>query len=309
MFDLGSKDFAGFTAAHFDAFEERKWSSHRFNLERMASEASLKALMKAIAPGLKQAADDLEWEGTSASPSIINGKQVDSLCQYLTRAPSEMNAIKKVVDKEISLAASINHSNALHGFAFPGLRLHEGGLDIGLWLHSHAVLDKRNLAAGIADPIERTQLPILLDNLGDEAQVVLDGEQLRVDEWFASPSLDKVSGWFSICNRLGRDSELISSGDHIEELTNLLLPYMGLFRFIAWSSTNDRLQLSRQLKEERKERVRRRSGFAAGDSVKVIEGLLSGKLGKVTGVDTKGRVKVQIGHIAIDIKPAMLKRA
>ena len=55
----GGKQFKGFESVHFDAYEKRKWSSNRFNLERMAVREQAEALMAEGVDSLGDAATNL----------------------------------------------------------------------------------------------------------------------------------------------------------------------------------------------------------------------------------------------------------
>lgn len=308
MFDMGSKEFTGFSDAHFDAFDERKWSSHRFNLERMAADSALTALRKNLEPRLPGLGTAFQWEKTGSHPSISNGNKVDGLWQYLQRPEAEMKAIIQMVDREVSLQAKINDPSSIHAFAFSGLRLDATGLSLGFWLHGKAILDRRNLLAAAADPIDRGRLPYIMSLLSPEARVLVDGEPRSLDAWAEPAALDKLQGWCCVICALPRDDHRIRTGDHLDALAEMFQPFTELLSYAAWTSANDRLKLGRQLKAERKEKTRKSVGFQNGDDVKIIEGLLTGKQGKVMGVDAKGRIKVKMGHLTIDMNPSTLKK-
>jgi len=311
MFDLEPKEFTGITAAHLDAFEARKWSSHRFGLERMRAAGLLAALERRLTPALAAATEGLSWARSEPMPGVFNDHKVDGLWLYLERTGAERAEVDRVVDREVSLADTLREPHAMHRFAFAGLRLDLNGLCAGFWLHSQAVLDRKNLAAALADPMEGGRLPLIIDGLPEGATVSLDDGTCTPAEWAAGdgPSLDDLTGWFRVTLGWDRDAVVDAGPDLADTLVEVLPGFIGLFRYAAWSTATDRLGLARKLKEARKDRVKKATGLVPGDKVHVISGLLSGKRGEIVEVDAKGRVKIRIGLMSIDMDPKMVRKA
>jgi hypothetical protein len=310
MFDLEPKDFSGIAAAHFDAFEEHKRSSHRFGLERMRAAGILAALERRLQEALAEETEGLSWARSDPTPGVFNDHSVDGLWLYLERTGSERSQVDRVVDREVSIADTLQQPHSMHRFAFAGVRLDHGGLCAGFWLHSKAVLDRRNLSAALADPLEKGRLAAVLDGLTDGAIVHVDDETVTPSEWAAEEgmSLGGLTGWFRVILRWDRETVIAAGAELAGTLIEVLPGFIGLFRYAAWSTATDRLGLARKLKEERKERVKKATGLLPGDRVHVISGLLSGKRGEVVGVDARGRVKVRIGLMSIDMDPKMIRK-
>ncbi|MFH1530901.1 MAG: hypothetical protein ABIK09_09240 [Pseudomonadota bacterium] len=310
MFDLEPREFNGITVAHLDAFEERKWSSHRFGLERMRAAGALAALERRLSAARLGETEGLAWIRTDPTPGVFNGHRVDGLWLYLERTGSERSEVGRVVDREISLADTLRDPHAMHRFAFVGVRLDQGGLCVGFWLHSRAVLDRRNLAAALDDPMERSRLPVVLEGLPEGATVSMDGCTWTPAQWAdgeAAP-LSDLACWFRVALSWDRDA-VVAAGAELADAVAAALPgLVGLYRYAAWSPGTDRLGLARKLKEERKERVKKATGLKPGDSVEVIQGLLSGQRGEVAGVDARGRVKLRIGLMSIDMDPKTVRK-
>lgn len=311
MFDLEPKEFNGITAAHLDAFEERKWSSHRFGLERMGAAGVLAALERCLQPALAVETEGLTWARSDPTPSVFNDHRVDGLWLYLDRAGNERDEVDRVVDREVSLADTLRSPHAMHRFGFAGVRLALDGLQAGFWLHSRAALDRRNLVAAMDDPMEKGRLPVVLEGLPPGASVTLGDETWTPAQWAGgevSP-LDDLDGWFRVTLSWDRATVQDAGADLAGALVEALPGFIGLFRYAAWSPTTDRLGLARKLKEERKERVKKATGLQPGDRVQVIQGLLSGKRGEVVGVDARGRVKIRVGTMSIDMNPKMIRKS
>ena len=311
MFDLEPKEFTGITAAHLDAFEERKWSSHRFGLERMGAAGILAALERRLRPALAAETEGLTWARSDPTPGVFNNHRVDGLWLYLERAGNERDEVDRVVDREVSLADTLRSPHAMHRFAFAGVRLGLDGLSAGFWLHSRAALDRRNLVAAMDDPMEKGRLPVVLEGLPEGASVALNDETWTPAQWAGGEvlRLGDLDGWFRVTVSWDRTAVQDAGPDLADALIEALPGFVGLFRYAGWSPATDRLGLARKLKEERKERVKKATGLQPGDRVQVIQGLLSGKRGEVVGVDARGRVKVRIGLMSIDMKPNMIRKA
>ena len=310
MFDLEPKEFTGITAAHLDAFEERKWASHRFGLERMRAAGALAALERRLAPALVAATEGLAWARSDPTPGIFNGHKVDGLWIYLERTGAEQAEVGRVVDREVSLAEILREPHAMHSVAFAGVCLDHGGLSVGFWLHAHAVLDRRNLAAALADPMERSRVPMILEAIPALTEISMDGRSWTPEQWAAGelPVLDGLTGWLRIIKTWDRDAVQAAGSGLVDALVKDLPGFIALFRYAAWSSGNDRLGLARRLKVERKERVKKATGLQPGDKVQVTQGLLSGKRGEVVGIDARGRIKLRIGLMSIDMDPKMVRK-
>jgi len=310
MFQLEPKEFTGVTAAHLDAFEEHKWSSHRFGLERMRAAGVLAALERRLAATLSAETEGLVWARSDPTPGVFNDHRVDGIWLYLERTGSERNEVDRVVDREVSLADTLREPHAMHRFAFTGIRLDHAGVRVGFWLHARAALDRRNLATALDDPMEKGRLPVVLDGLPEGAVVSMDDDEWTPARWAGgdAASLDDLLGWFRVTLGWDRDAVIAAGAELTDMLAAALQGFIGLFRYAAWSSANDRLDLARKLKKERKARVKKATGLQPGDQVQVISGLLSGKRGEVAEVDAKGRVKLRVGLMSIDMDPKMVRK-
>ncbi len=307
------ESFPGLATEDFDAFAERKWSSNRFNLERMRTRAKLEALGKELESLLAADAEGLVFTTTPDHPHIFNKNRVRWLWLYLDRPAEERDALSRVVDKDTSVRQKVEDTVPQHHAAHVGMCVDEGGCSLFFRLHANALLDKRNLLARLGDPAEVQHLAVLLARLPEEFQVVLDNESLdlprKPDAVDAlRKRLENYSGWLAVERRFSREDSLLAGGDFAPALAQWLPHLIAIWRFGAWSRENDRLKLGRVLKEERKEKVRRQTGFEEGDKVKVVSGLLTGKEGNVLSIDHKGRVKVQFGRLNMEMEAKLLKR-
>jgi hypothetical protein len=305
------KGFGGFEPSHFAAFEQAKWASHRFNLERMKVSAVLEALRGSLSAGLEAPEEGLTWSLSSAHPEVLNAHRVDCLWLFLNRTDKERETVEKGAERELSLAQMIQRPNAMHRIAFVGVRVHSQGLEWGLWVHANAVLDHRNLEAALKDPFERTKLPPLLGKLPLGTLVRSGSAELTLETWLEQ-NAERLQPWedYLFFGRSLDPQASAEAGASVQETLRAELPrFLTLYRFLAWSSTNDRQGLAKQLKEEKKDRVKKQSGLEKGDRVRVTRGLLSGQLGTIQELDARGKAKVLIGRISIELQVDMLSKA
>ncbi|MBM4353834.1 MAG: hypothetical protein FJ109_08570 [Deltaproteobacteria bacterium] len=305
--------FPGFGADDFGAFAERKWSSNRFNLERMKTRARLDALGREMADSVGRELEGLVFRTTLDHPHIFNRNQVREMWGYLDRPEEERTELMRVVDREMPLKDMVDDPVPQHQVALTGVGVDAEGATLFLRLHSNARLDRRNLAARLADPMEEAEWAALVKRLPGAYAFEVDGNRMKLSDAAKGASalrswLESLTGWFRVERRLTPDE----AGDGprmLSIVTDELPGLLGLWRFGAWSRSNDRLKLARSLKEERKQKARKLSGFESGDAVIVTGGLLSGKTGTVVDVDLKGRVRVQLGRINIEMDPKLLRKA
>jgi len=312
LFQVGA--FNGFSPEAFAAFEERKWASNRFNLERMKTRARLQALGQGLGPLLGDEAAGLVFGTTLDHPHIFNRSCVSSMWLYLDRPEEERTELTRIVDKDLTLKEKVGDPVPQHQAALTGVEVCHEGVKVFFRMHSSAVLDRRNLCARLDDPMELQQFGALLAKLDSSFQVRLDGTVSTVAGSGASvgairAALDRGEDWFGVERSFSRDDPAIGSSTFSQLAAELLRPLLSVWRFAAWSRTNDRLKISRVLKEEKKEKARRLTGFEPGDTVTVVSGLLGGKKGVVQSVDLKGRVKVQLGRVTVDMDSKLLKKS
>ncbi len=313
MLGFKVEQFDGIQESDFLAFQEHKWSSNRFNLERMKCRARLDALGSEWLEGLGEAAASLVQRTTLDHPHIFNGKKVEFCWTFLDRPTEEKERLGLFLDKDRSLQEKVGdpipeHHLAVLGF---GLNAHEASLFFRI--HSHALLDKRNFLARVSDPLERPTFSSLMSKLSENF-VIRFGEEVLEDA-ASSDGMDRfieklkqLDGWFTVEYVLPKDSPILTSPELVEWLKEHTPPLLSLWHFAVWSTDNDRLQLARKIKLEKKTQAKRMSGFQKGDSVRITGGLLAGKDGSVLDVNAKGRVKVQIGRMSIDMDPKLLKK-
>ncbi len=307
--------FEGLLDGDFAAFQETKWSSNRFNLERMKARARMDALGRAVCRQLPSGTipEGLIAQTTLDHPHLFNSHKVKYCWNYFDRPPDVRDAVAKALDRDRSLHEKVGDPAPLHHSAFVGLGIWEDRVEAFFRMHEHALLDRRNLAARLADPLETKPAETLLTTLLSSLSVRCGDQSLELPEGTAPSTvleraLGNLSGWFAAARVIARD-EAVSAGPGLVGMLAQPLPLLLRFwEFAAWSRTNDRLKLSIELKKERKEQARRMAGLSEGDIVLVTGGLLAGKEGTVLSVDTRGRARISVGRLSIDIDSKLLRK-
>ena len=241
-----SVEFKGLIGAHFDAFEERKWSSNRFNLERMRVREQAEVLARQTTERLAESGVSLAWRSTQDHPTIFNKKKVDAQWVLLGRDDAERKRIETLVEAELTRRAGYADPAPPHQEVALALRVDIGGFEIALRVHEHAYLDRRNLSRRLADEAGRAALHALLAALPPEV-VVAVGEsprpaaEISVEELGAwAERIETGSGWLVMIGRaFGRSDALLGTAALADAAAELMLALAPLYAFVAWSESND----------------------------------------------------------------------
>jgi hypothetical protein len=237
--------FIGFESVHFDAYQERKWASNRFNLERMAVREQSEAVLAHVLSELGEAATDLQLRSSQDHPTIFNGKRVDSQWVLFGSHDEKRKGIKPRLSDEVSAQKSADDSAIQDADGVLFLQVHLEGAAVGLRLHQNAQLDRRNLLNRLANEEEMqaftdllTALPSALQLRADGLEAItaagINGAQVRVwaDQLNTSPGM-------SLSAAFQRDDALLASPEFLTVATSLLASLLPVYRFVAWSTTND----------------------------------------------------------------------
>ncbi|MFT5433732.1 MAG: hypothetical protein ACI9OJ_004440, partial [Myxococcota bacterium] len=231
-------------AADFDAYLEKKWSSNRYNLERMRVREKAEMLFHAVLTKLGADAESLGVSATADHPSVFNKRSVDSQWVLAGRKPAERKRITPLLSRELSVREAVEDPLPQHQEAVVGLRIDHEVVEVSVRLHMHAHLDRANLAKKLADPAARTELVALLQALPAE---LLVGRQKLVGatitdenlvEWAAR--LDAAQ-WWSVARRFARDDAEVASEGFVETATATIAALLPIYRYVAWSEDNDQV--------------------------------------------------------------------
>jgi sRNA-binding protein len=230
MLGLALEEFDGFSDADHDAFRPEKWRSNRFNLERMKVRERLKALGRQVVSFLAQAGLELDADVTPEQPSLWNAHEVSDLWLYLVRPAADRKTLGPVLDKGRALHEVIADPALHRRHIHMVVRVHLGGVDVGLVLPATAWIDRENarsLCEG-ADGMART-LEVLSD---------------------LPPHLTLWASPLAILERYRRGAAETRDAGFLEEAASRLLELGPLYHMLAWSEANDHMKLADRIGEE-----------------------------------------------------------
>ncbi len=315
MLGFRFESFDGFSREDFETFQESKWKSNRFNLERMKVRARMEALGREVTALLEPGVipEGMTLQTTPDHPHIFNGHEVRHCWCYFDRPAAEKDAVIKVIDRDRSLADGVRDPIPVHHHALVGMGISLQGVEVFFRLHAYALLDRRNILARLQEPMEAAAATGVLSSLKDHFELHLDDVPLSLEKG-ADPvavcrgALEGLQGWF----RVGRGFDVQEARDLgpglVQEMAGMFPPLLRFWEFVAWSRSNDRLNLSVALKKERREKAQKRTGLVPGDGVILVSGLLAGKEGTVVSVDHRGKVRLQMGRLSMEVDPGLLKK-
>jgi len=304
--------FTGFSPADFAAYEERKWASNAFTLERMKVKEKVQALLTEVLALFSGSA--LTAHLSEEHPSIMNNKRVDSQLLFFCRSSEQAQDLTRFLektelkpDKIFNLAPQDKHASL-------ALVVDNKGVHFGLIAHAGAWVDRKNFAAKLENSWDREMLRRLLGELpaevgigfGDETIPAREMEQAAFES--LADMLRQDERGFAVWRSMTADDAQSMGGEFAQTLRATFQSLLALYTFFAWSRTNDHIQVHTQLQTVKAEKRKNATEFKIGDKVRVLSGLFSGKTGNVQAIDTKAHVKVQIGAMAVNVPAQDLAR-
>jgi hypothetical protein len=301
--------FEGFQPGDFDAFEERKWTSHAFNRERLEAKLKLTALGKALEAALVEDLTGLESGLTDERPSVFNQQRVSSLSLFFHRDSAARQALDGILDRSFSMQQNVLDSAPHHRHAALVVRLGPRGLTAGLFLHRQAWVDWKNAQERCRKYGESERLEGLLQALPEGVRLAV-GEELPADapEARRASAAEFLTGFESaepytiLAQPFSREQACLGCPDALPEVGEALRAVLPVFRFVAWSRQNDHHQVKAVIQEHREKVEKKFQDLRAGDEVRIARGLAAGKIGVVDAIERKGQVKVRIGPMLVAVK-------
>jgi hypothetical protein len=301
--------FEGFTDADFDAFSEKKWSSNAYNLERLEVKLKLSHLSRSVMEPVQQWLEDHEVKVTEERPSIFNQRQVSELMFFICRDRQSRETLEAILDKSKSIADNIQDPALHHKHIVLGLAVDHKGIQSGLWLHKDAWVDWKNAVQRFQNYGEANRLDGILKsmsskicygvgaNLDAETQAVCELNGKAFIEGFA-----EADPWTIIGRRIPRDDAIALADDILDQTVELFQSLLPLYDFIRWSNQNDCHQIKQVIKQRQEKVEKQFRSLDAGDKVRIVKGLASGRRGVIDSIEKKGVVKVRIGMMVMSVK-------
>ncbi len=249
MFGWTVNEFEGFDSADFEAFENHKWRSHRFNLERMRVSAKLEALGKTIVERTPEIARELETHVAEPTPTIFNDHQVDCGWLCFKRPPAEQRKLLAAIERSLTLAAEVRAPHPLHKELLLAVRVDHEGLEISLRLHAQARLDVQNIIALCEQEEQRAHVEELLRELPPTFECRLAEHEITPADAATNDNIallramrDRGEGWLIIRRRIPIDSALLAADTAVNEIVTALAALFPLRQTFAWRTDNDHLE-------------------------------------------------------------------
>jgi hypothetical protein len=258
-------DFEQFLPEDFDAYLEEKWNSNMFTLPRRKVKDKLEAIGRILGNDLNQAGLSLIKNLSDEFPSLWNKKKVDTQWLFFSRDETAREKLTDLIDKERTLASTLADPTPRFRHIFLGMALNKDHLEIGLYLHHDAWVDRSNLINLLQEESKKSELIALLTHLPEHYEIVL-GEALvasptRFEETEINnlaTGFDTEKGWLFMGARLPRDQVPVLGTEVVTTARQVFEFLVPLYRFFAWSPDNDGISLD-TLVAQRNETLKARS--------------------------------------------------
>ena len=311
--------FYGFTPNDFDAYLPRKWQSNVFNRERLVVKEKLDAIGRELAPVLIDAGGaPLLHEVSVEHPAIWNQRTVSCQFLFFARNAEARRMLDGIIASRRTIASLVDDPSPLRNHIFLGLKIDQHGLDLGLYLHSDAVVDRENLEHKLDDFFDREKVLHAIHALGADYAVGLSATDSAALDDTPAPELDEAAlkqlvarlatahTWLQAVRRIPRDDVILASPTFGEDLAAAFRSQLPLLNAIAWSRGNDHVSMRETLKKEDKKRLTK--GLGKNDRVRITSGMLAGKTGIVQEAGAKGEVKVLVGTLILKVRSDALAK-
>jgi len=240
-----SNGFTGIQSAHFDAYEERKWASNRFNLERMRSRELLEGMCRDVVESLQEQGAAVRWMSTPDHPSVFNNHRVDTQLVMVLRSEVEQRRMQLLLDRATSVAEKLNDPLPHHQQAVVYLRMDHQRFEVACRLHTHAHLDRENLARRLAQEGEKEKLRELLVALPAGVRVSVVPQELMPSAECTSGHMEQLRAFVDaghdwvVGQFFERGDEQITTTEFATVVSDLIRALWPIYQFVAWSSESD----------------------------------------------------------------------
>ncbi|MCB9655259.1 MAG: hypothetical protein H6729_14150 [Deltaproteobacteria bacterium] len=309
--------FAGIQDACFLAYEEKKWGSNAYTLERRRAKDALLSLAWAVRKALDEVLGNLEMGVSDEIPNVSNARKVSAQWVYFTRNEAERAALKPLLSRtDLQAGASLFDISVQHQHACVAFRVGLQGLTIGLDLARKARVDRDNASEKLKNEWAKKRFMELVQAL-PEGTVAGFGSTVKATSAIDFETLD---GWvrdfkesedaFAIEILIPRGDELLASPDLVDRAASWFALFLPFYQFLSWSRDNDYMQVKDAIqKEVAVEKKRKTTTFDPGARVTIMSGLFAGRAGYIGEVDAKGKAKVMVGPVSVSVDVKDLRSA
>ena len=265
VFGVGKAKFNGFVPADFDAYQEKKWGSNRFNLERMRTREKLTGLHISLQSAWKSHGETLEVGWSHDHPTVFNHKKVSSQWCYTIRSEDARKMLTGTLSRSKSIGAQVEDPALHHLHALVALEIDSEGLGCFFGLHRNASVDTQNLVSKLQDEREFESFKERIVALPEKTILRKDDQESPLSEakewtaaewisWIGSSKENAPQSWLRIGTWQSRDTDTLASEEGSEFLGTWMATLTPLLHFMQWSQDNDFLDLAESLREEKSAR-------------------------------------------------------
>jgi hypothetical protein len=294
--DLASSGgpFGGFSEADFRAYEEKKWTSNKFTIERRGAKDKVVALVRAVHAELADPLAGLELHASDPEPNV--------------RGEQDQQAIRSLVNTtQLSAPGALFDIALHHQHACVLVRLDLEGLRLGVLVAPRAKVDRDNVVEKLKQAWARERVVELASTLPEGARLSFGGEHVESAalgvadvERLAAALLAGADMQLSVL--VPRATPGLAGPDAIGLVARTLAPFVPVYRFLAWSRDNEHAHVKETIKKTTEARAKQAIPFKQGDRITILAGLFTGRQGYLEEIDAKGRAKVMVGPISVTVE-------
>lgn len=252
--------FDGFTLDDFEAYLPEKWSSNMFTLPRRRVKDKLEILGQLLDGQLKEEGLPLVMHLSDDHPSLWNRKKVDTQWLFFSRDEDAQKELSEIIDTEKTLAATLADPTPLYRHVFIGVSVNKDHLEVGLRLHHDAWVDRKNLIALVGTPESGERFDSLRAGLPEGFVMGLVGGEMTSATQIDSEGLggligefDEKKGWIFLGIRFPAAEAAEMGGDAQARIVESFAALIPLYRFFAWSPSNDAVSIDAIVADKQKE--------------------------------------------------------
>ncbi len=301
--------FEGFADSDFDAFAPSKWQSHAFNRERLEVKLKLSDLGVELEKRLAMRLAGQEMGLTPERPSIFNQHQVRDISLYFLRNEQSRRILGSILDQSTRIADTVQDPALHHQHIMLAFRMHQQGVEIGLWLHESAWADWKNMLHRCREYWEKEKLDGILAALPTsiayargrpEAFDIVSAANVGVERILES--FLQTGPWSFFGEVLDRTQSVLVSPDLTGHIDAVFSSLIELYQYISWRPDNDYHNLNAVVKKEKHKVETKFTELKPGDKVKIVKGLATGRTGIVSTLERKGKVKIRLGTMLVTMQ-------
>jgi hypothetical protein len=254
-------DLNEFLSEDFDAYLPEKWNSNMFTLPRRKVKDKLELIGRHLDEDLNAANLSLIMRLSDEFPSLLNKKQVSAQWLFFSRDEEAQAELTELIDKERTLADTLADPTPRFRQIFLGLSMDQDHLEIGMRLHYDAWVDRNNTLKLLDGEDGRNQFATVLGTLPDHYTVDVSGADPISPSRCDSEAINSLrmqfeaSGkWLFIGARLTRDQVVVLGSDIVNVASEAFQLLVPVYRFLAWSPTNDAISIDTLVAEQNEAR-------------------------------------------------------